>query len=201
MFLRPKALVYTMRCSSQALKRTKGLAGLWLLAGSICAFAQTADVSPANPAPSVTPVPFSDEVNPSPTATPQESAANTETNNGGKPGINTAVTRITPWLGLNITAIRGVSSSPLEAPLRELPLQVGDRLQKLTLRQAVRRMYDSQRFSDIQVDADRSETGVALTFHLVPNFFIGTIHVFGAAHPPNEIQLINATKLQPGYIF
>ncbi len=111
---------------------------------------------------------------------------------------------ISPYLGLTIDEIvlPGVAPEEAAALLASTPLKVGEPLTRDRLRDAMKALFASGRFSDIQAEADRAQTtGVKLTFITVANFFIGIVTVEGVAMNPSPNQLVSATRLQLGELY
>jgi outer membrane protein insertion porin family len=85
-----------------------------------------------------------------------------------------------------------------------LPLRIGQPLRAADVRDSIQRLYQTGEYSDIAVDATLAPTGVNLKFITKPAYFIGYFDVSGVGEPPNEGQLLVATKLilgapyQPG---
>lgn len=100
--------------------------------------------------------------------------------------------------------IASVSFDPAAQPLTfdqlmaMLPLRIGQPLHASTVRDAIQRLYQTGEYADIAVDATVSPAGVNLKFLTKPAFFIGYFDVSGVAEPPNEGQLLVATKLTLG---
>jgi len=111
---------------------------------------------------------------------------------------------ITPYLGLAIDQIELPGLAPEEAAslLAGTPLKIGEPLTRDTLHDAMKALFASGRFNDIQAEVDRTETaGVRIRFLTVPNFFVGTVTVEGVAANPSPNQLISSTRLQLGELF
>jgi outer membrane protein assembly complex protein YaeT len=111
---------------------------------------------------------------------------------------------ITPYLGLAIDQIELPGVSPEEAAslLATTPLKVGEPLTRAALHDAMQALYATGRFSDIQADADRTETaGVRLRFLTVANFFVGMVLIEGVSTNPSANQLASATRLQLGELY
>ena len=87
--------------------------------------------------------------------------------------------------------------------LRELiPQKAGDPLDRERLRASMQVLFATGRYSDIQVEAERTaDNKVKLTFVTEPNFFVGEIQLEGAPAKPTTNQIVNATKLQLGELF
>jgi outer membrane protein insertion porin family len=89
---------------------------------------------------------------------------------------------------------------PTEQMLGILLLKPGEKFGDAALRQSIQALYSTGRFADIAVDASESESaqGVVLKFITKRAYFVGRVTVEGVKDPPNEGQLISATKLQLG---
>src|ERR1700733_15839576 len=79
-----------------------------------------------------------------------------------------------------------------------LPLRIGQPLRASDLRDSIQRLYQTGEYSDIAVDATLAPAGVNLKFITKPAYFIGYFDVTGVPEPPNEAQLLVATKLVLG---
>jgi len=82
--------------------------------------------------------------------------------------------------------------------LAMIPLRVGEPLRGSDLRDSIQRLYQTGEYVDIAVDATPAGDGVALKFITKPAFFIGYVAVDGVPEPPNEGQLLVASKLTLG---
>jgi outer membrane protein assembly complex protein YaeT len=80
-------------------------------------------------------------------------------------------------------------------------LKVGEPLQPADIRDAIEKLYASGRYSNISVDARIEEGAVTVTFITRNAVFVRDVVVQGVREPPNEGQLVNATKLQLGTAF
>lgn len=97
---------------------------------------------------------------------------------------------------------RGIQSADSDQLRNILPLKVGDLLERSKVRDSVRTLYATGRFSDIQVEAERAQQhDVNLVFVASPNFFISQVLVDGAPARPSASQIVNASKLQLGDLF
>lgn len=100
--------------------------------------------------------------------------------------------------------VTGVSFDPERQPLTYdqllamIPLRVGEPLKGSDLRDSIQRLYRTGEYEDIAVDATLKNGGVALKFITTPSFFVGYVAVDGVPEPPNEGQLLVATKLNLG---
>ena len=83
-----------------------------------------------------------------------------------------------------------------------LPQKAHQPFDKYKVRQSVQALYNTGRFSEIQVEAQRTPQGeVVLTFSARENYFFGSLRVEGAPSPPSNNQLINASKIALGEQF
>jgi outer membrane protein insertion porin family len=89
---------------------------------------------------------------------------------------------------------------PRDQMMGILLLKQGDKFRDSTLRQTIQALYSTGRFADIAVDASEAESpaGVVLKFITKRAYFVGRVTVEGVKDPPNEGQLVSATKLQLG---
>lgn len=80
-----------------------------------------------------------------------------------------------------------------------LPLRIGEPLRASEVRDAIQRLYQTGEYTDIAVDATLApDGGVTLKFITKPAYFLGYFDVKGVPEPPNEGQLLVATKLTLG---
>jgi outer membrane protein assembly complex protein YaeT len=107
--------------------------------------------------------------------------------------------------GMTIANIRfEPARQPLEASVLHdiLPLKMNQPLRVADVRAALERMFETGRYTDIQVDAEPYRGGVALTLRTEGRWFIGDVSVRGAiATPPHAGQLASATALNLGEPF
>ena len=111
---------------------------------------------------------------------------------------------IAPYLGLTIDAIEFPGVAPEEAAaLGALTsLKVGDPLTRDGLHDAMKALFASGRFSDIQAEAERAATtGVIIRFRTAASFFVGIVAVDGVSANPSQNQLASATRLQLGELY
>lgn len=100
--------------------------------------------------------------------------------------------------------IASVQFDPEKQPLSRdqlmamIPLRPGERLQGSDVRGAIDRLYRTGEYADIAIDATSSPAGVVLKILTKPNYFVGHVSVSGVPEPPNEGQLVLATKLELG---
>jgi outer membrane protein assembly complex protein YaeT len=79
-----------------------------------------------------------------------------------------------------------------------LPLHIGQPLRESDVRDSIQRLFQTGEYSDIAVDATLAPAGVNLKFLTKPSYFVGYYDVNGVPEPPNEGQLMVATKLALG---
>ena len=133
-----------------------------------------------------------------PAESPAQSETQSETTSGATFGA------IAPYLGLPIDQIELPGVPPEEAAslLATTPLKIGEPLTREALHDAMQSLFATGRFSDIQAEADRTETtGVRLRFLTVANFFVGMVTIEGVSNNPSPNQLASATRLQLGELY
>jgi outer membrane protein insertion porin family len=116
----------------------------------------------------------------------------------------TALGSIFDYQGLVVDDIefRGVESGNVSTLRGLLTQKVHEPLERLSIRNSVRALYATGRFSDIQVEADRRPRNqVALVFVATENYFVGLVTVDGIPPELTSNQLINAGKLQLGELY
>lgn len=107
--------------------------------------------------------------------------------------------------GLEGKPIQAVQFDPPKQPLtpEQLSSIVGFQnnapLGSDELRSAIKKLYATGRYSNVEVDAEPAGGGVTLIFRTQEQWFIGPVEVGGnAKYPPNRGQLANATRLELG---
>ena len=103
--------------------------------------------------------------------------------------------------GLKVAKIQvnGLGIDDTESLLPILPQKVNEPLDRYKVRQSVQALYNTGRFAEIQVEAQRNPTGeVVLAFDARENYFFGSILAEGASAHPTDSQLVNASKLNLG---
>jgi len=106
--------------------------------------------------------------------------------------------------GLRVSEVRFQPElQPLRADeLRQLMgIGPGDTLKPDSIRRGIESLFQSGRYADISIDAVRTGDSVALTVFTKATWFVGRVLVEGVPEPPNQGQLVNATKLQLGREF
>ena len=103
--------------------------------------------------------------------------------------------------GLKVATIQvnGLGIDDTESLLSKLPQKVNEPLDRYKVRQSVQELYNTGRFAEIQVEAQRNPTGeVVLVFDARENYFFGSILAEGSPGHPTDSQLVNASKLNLG---
>ncbi|HWO31418.1 MAG TPA: POTRA domain-containing protein, partial [Candidatus Acidoferrum sp.] len=108
-----------------------------------------------------------------------------------------------------MTAYAGQIVQSIELPgvpdaahlLQLIPQKSGEPLDRDQVRESIRVLYATGRFSDIQAEVIPWGAGVRLTFTTSLNFFVGAIDVEGAPSHPNYNQIVNASKFQLGELY
>ena len=111
---------------------------------------------------------------------------------------------INPYLGLTIDEIEipGLSTEDAASLLASTPLKIGEPLTRGTLRDAIKVLFATGRFADIQAEVNRTATaGIRLQFLTVANYFVGIVTVAGVSTNPSPNQLVSATRLQLGELY
>jgi outer membrane protein insertion porin family len=97
--------------------------------------------------------------------------------------------------------IPGVAQGDREHILQLLPQKAGEPLDRGHVRDSIRALYATGRFSDIQAEVTPSGEGVRLAFVTSANFFVGAVDVDGAPTRPTTNQIVNASKFQLGELY
>jgi outer membrane protein insertion porin family len=110
-----------------------------------------------------------------------------------------------PFEGQSIVS---VNFAPADQPLAQrelneiLPVKVAQQYSAAGIREAIERLYATGRYQDIQVDASPADGGLAILFITKNSWFIGKVATKGdVGEPPNEGQLVNASRLRLGEAF
>ena len=82
--------------------------------------------------------------------------------------------------------------------LNLLPQKSGNPLDRDRVRESIKVLYATGRFSDIQAEVTPSGSGVLLAFVTSANYFVGALEVEGAPNRPNANQIVNSSKFQLG---
>ena len=104
--------------------------------------------------------------------------------------------------------IESVRFEPRRQPLtsadlaRAVNLPRGAPLRQDDIRDAIKRLYATGEYRDIEVTWEPSSAGVTLVFHTREQWFVGPVEVRGKIKlPPNSGQLANASRLELGTAF
>lgn len=104
--------------------------------------------------------------------------------------------------------VREVRYDPPQQPLtpeqlaRIVPLKPNQQVTPAEVRDTIKQLYATGRYSYVEVDAQPAAHGVSLVVRTRPQWFVGTVEVGGKlAAPPNRGQLANATRLELGQPF
>ncbi|MBI4473267.1 MAG: BamA/TamA family outer membrane protein, partial [Acidobacteria bacterium] len=89
-----------------------------------------------------------------------------------------------PWLaqaeqqyyGTRITVI-SLEGAPSDSDLKVVPIRIGDSITPENIRASIQALYDTGRYSYIEVDASAADGGTRLVFHVRPHFFFSTIRL------------------------
>jgi len=103
--------------------------------------------------------------------------------------------------GLKVAKIQvnGLGIDDSDNLLAILPQKVNEPFDRYKVRQSVQALYNTGRFAEIQVEAQRNPVGeVVLAFDARENYFFGSILAEGSSAHPTESQLVNASKLNLG---
>jgi outer membrane protein assembly complex protein YaeT len=114
---------------------------------------------------------------------------------------------ITEALRYEGQTIAQITFAPADQPLTpvqlaaRLPFHPGSQFHEQDLRGAIQNLFSSGRYADISVDAHEGAGGVDLLIQTKPAYFVGHVQVLGVRQPPNNGQLMAATKLKLGTPF
>lgn len=103
--------------------------------------------------------------------------------------------------------IESIQFDPEKQPLKRdqllamIPLRSGQSLSVRDVRASIERLFKTGEYSDIVVDAANGASGVIVKVVTKPNYFVGHVSVTGVPEPPNEGQLVLATKLELGTLY
>ena len=90
-----------------------------------------------------------------------------------------------------------------EELLQRIPLKIGSRLERDSVRESLRSLFATGRFAEVEADAHALPSGgVAVEFRTQPNYFNGRITASGLPKGgPNEVQVISTGRLELGTLF
>jgi outer membrane protein assembly complex protein YaeT len=105
-------------------------------------------------------------------------------------------------LKVALIQINGPAVDDPESLLPILPQKVNEPLDKYKVRRSVQVLYNTGRFAEIQIEAQRNAGGeVVLTFDARENYFFGSILAEGSSTRPTDNQLVNASKINLGELY
>ena len=85
---------------------------------------------------------------------------------------------------------------------RAIALPEGEPLHLTDVRAAIKRLYGTGEYSNIEVDTEAAPSGVTLLFRTTTQWFVGPVEVHGKINePPQSNQLVNAARLDLGAPF
>src|SRR5205085_8050642 len=88
---------------------------------------------------------------------------------------------------------------PQEELERLVPFRQGTPLRLAEVRDAIKRLYATGRYDDLEVATEPEANGVVLVIRTKEQYFVGGVEVRGKVSlPPSESQLANASRLQLG---
>ncbi len=131
-------------------------------------------------------------------------AAGSQPAHGPAQGASPQLGAITPYIGLAIDEIEfpGVRADDVPSLISSTALKVGEPLTRDNLHDAIKALFATGRFADIQAEVDRTNTlGVRLRFLTTANFFVGMVTIQGVSADPSANQLASATRLQLGELY
>ena len=85
--------------------------------------------------------------------------------------------------------------------LDQIKQKTGQPADESKLRDDLRYLFASGKFTQISLDAARSGNQVVLTFHTLPRYFVGVVYMTGSPPHTSAARLIDSTKLQLGEAF
>lgn len=93
----------------------------------------------------------------------------------------------------------GLNSSDQQMLRGLLSVHEGQPLQRQQLQQALRTLFATGRFTNLQAECNpATDDQVSLTFTSTLNYFVGKVSIEGAPPHPTESQIVNASKLNLG---
>lgn len=109
-----------------------------------------------------------------------------------------------PFIGRRISAIHYAPETqpyPLSQLEQMNPLKTGDTFDSRKISEAIEKLYETGRYYTVDVDATLAGEDVVLEFRTEQAWFVGKVAVTGSSEPPNDSQLISASRLELGQDF
>jgi outer membrane protein assembly complex protein YaeT len=100
--------------------------------------------------------------------------------------------------------IHQVLLEPADQPLsrdqigQSVVIRPGDTFTEVRLGEAVRRLFATGRYKDIEADVEETASGLVLTFRTTPAYFLSQLTIEGVSGPPSQAVLNSATRLDLG---
>lgn len=85
--------------------------------------------------------------------------------------------------------------------LSQLTQKTGQPADETKLRDDLRHLFATGKFTQISLDASRTGDQVVLTYHTLPRYFVGEVYMSGSPPHISAARLIDSTKLQLGEAF
>lgn len=97
-----------------------------------------------------------------------------------------------------------VRLEPADQPLsrdqigQSVLIRPGDTFSEVRLGDAVKRLFATGRYKDIEADVEESANGLVITFRTKPTYFLSQLTIEGVPSPPSQAVLNSATRLDLG---
>jgi outer membrane protein insertion porin family len=115
-----------------------------------------------------------------------------------EPQSSPSLASISKYAGRTVQSIELSGVPDRDRMLQLLPQKTGQPLDRDQVRDSIRVLFSTGRFSDIQAEVIPAGSDVRLTFATSLNYFVGAVDVEGAPAHPNYNQIVNASKFQLG---
>lgn len=119
--------------------------------------------------------------------------------------LATAQDNLAKYQGRTVEAIRfpNIPSSNDKQLLRQVIAQKENApLDRELIRQSIHQLFDTSRFSDVRIEAERAANGnVVLNAITTANYFVGEVRVDSGLRRPTHGQIANASRLSLGELF
>jgi outer membrane protein assembly complex protein YaeT len=117
------------------------------------------------------------------------------------PQAGSVLGTLSSYAGRTVQSIELPGVPDTEYVLQMLPQKTGQPLDRDQVRESIRVLFATGRFSDIQAEVVPHGDGVVLTFATSLNSFVGAVDVEGAPSHPTYNQIVNASKFQLGELY